>query len=539
MINSSMLRIRLALVISISLGFVFFLGFALYWGSAKVALYFHRSQMAYEAFDRYEELSQEAYRHFKQRMDLLLVDSEASAADVELSRKRLDDAIERLMNTTAKETDAVVDAEDRQGQQKEPERVARLTDFLKAGMYRFDEVERLRQEGKRDAALLLLSKVLEDDIDRKFEPLIDAAINGEREQALMARERLFTLVDQLRWVAVMAAFIAALFSITAGTLLFRSIKKPIEALMRGTDEIAEGNLVYRIAIDSHDEFGYLAKHFNQMAQELELQQEKLREARTVLQQKVAERTLELHQLNSELRRLDQARREFFADISHELRTPITVIRGEAEVTLRGRDRDAEEYKDALQRIIELSMQLGKLVNDLLFLARAETANLQFEWETLDLTELVSGAAEDMRVLAQEKSISVTLDAPAVPVLVRGDKQRLKQVLFILGDNACRYSTAGGQIEIALQVNDADASLSISDQGIGIPPQELEIIFDRYYRSSNARRSGADGTGLGLPVAKSIVKAHGGQIAAASAENAGTTFTVTLPQLQQPMLAEVA
>lgn len=525
-----MLRVRLALVIGISLCFVFFLGFVLYWGSHKIALYFHRSQMAYEAFDKYEDLSQEAYRHFKQRMDLLLVDSEASEADVELSRKRLFDAIERLKNTTSQETDAVVDAEDRRGQEREPERVTRLTEFLTAGMARFDEVERLRQEGKRDAALLLLSKVLEEDIDRKFEPLIDAAIGGEREQALMARERLMALVDQLRWAAVMAASFAALFSIAAGALLFRSIKKPIEALMRGTNEIAAGNLVYRIAVDDRDEFGYLARHFNQMAQELELQQDRLREARAVLEQKVAERTLELSQLNHELQRMDHARRQFFADISHELRTPITVIRGEAEVTLRGRDKEADDYKETLHRIRELSMQLGKLVNDLLFLARAETANLQFEWETLDLTELVVSVAEDIKVLAQDKSISVGLEVPPASVWVRGDKQRLRQVLFILGDNACRYSQAGGAIFITLQAEAQDVSLSINDRGIGIPAQDLEIIFDRYYRSTNARRSAEDGTGLGLPVAKSIVKAHEGQISVVSSEGAGTTFTVTLPQV---------
>lgn len=524
-----MLRVRLALVIGIALCFVFFLGFVLYWGSHKTALYFHRSQMAYEAFARYEELSQEAYRHFKQRMDLLLVDSEASEADVELSRKRLYDAIETLKSTTSKETDAVVDAEDRRGQEREPERVARLTDFLKAGMDRFDEVERLRQEGKRDAALLLLSKVLEEDIDRKFEPLIDAAIAGEREQALMARERLMALVDQLRWAAIVAASIAVLFSVAAGALLFRSIKKPIEALMRGTNEIAAGKLGYRIAIEGHDEFGYLAGHFNQMAQELELQQERLRDARAVLEQKVTERTLALSQLNQELQRLDHARRQFFADISHELRTPITVIRGEAEVTLRGRNKDPDDYKDTLHRIRELSMQLGKLVNDLLFLARAETANLQFEWETLDLTELVVSAVEDIWVLAQDKTISVTLEAPPTPVWVRGDKQRLRQVLFILGDNACRYSKAGGAISIALHAEEQDVRLIVNDHGIGIPAQELEIIFDRYYRSTNARRSAEDGSGLGLPVAKSIVKAHDGQITVASSEGAGTTFTVTLPQ----------
>jgi signal transduction histidine kinase len=226
--------------------------------------------------------------------------------------------------------------------------------------------------------------------------------------------------------------------------------------------------------------------------------------------------------------MDHARREFLADISHELRTPITVIRGEAEVTLRGKARNAEEYKDTLHRIVELSMQLGKYVNDLLFLARTETANLQFEWDNLDLTELVGSTVEDFQVMAEENALSVSLNAAAKPLWVRGDKQRLRQVFFILGDNACRYSNPGGHITVSLWVDGNEVYFSLTDQGIGIPAQDLERIFDRHFRSPNALLSRDDGTGLGLPMAKSILKAHGGRIVVTSTENSGSTFTVTLP-----------
>jgi signal transduction histidine kinase len=525
-----MLRVRLALVVAISLCFVFVLGFTLYWGSHKIALYSSRSQAAYEAFDRYQQLYREAYRYFKQRMDLLLVDQQGTAADVEMSRQRLHDAVERLRKAAATDLDTANDIEVWQTRQSELDSIARLSASLEGGMHRFDEVDRLRHQGRREAALLLLSEVLEEDIDRKFGPLIDSAISRERERALVARERLMGLVGLSRWISVSTALVSVIFSIAAGAMLFRSIRRPIEALMRGTDEIAAGNLPYRIAIDSRDEFGYLAKHFNQMAQELEIQRRKLGEAQAALEHKVAERTLELNHLNGELQRLDHARRQFFADISHELRTPITVIRGEAEVTLRGRNKDAEEYKESLQRILDLSLQLGKLVNDLLFLARAETAHMQFEWEMLDFIELVVNAAEDIRVLAQDKSIEVTLNVAETPVWVRGDKQRLRQVIFILGDNAVRYSNAGSRIAIDLEADGTEAVLRVNDHGIGIPAHDLELIFDRYYRSTNARRSSDDGTGLGLPVAKAIVTAHGGRISAHSSEGAGTTFAVTLPQL---------
>ena len=522
-----MFRFRLAVLIIISFGFVLFLGIALYWGSNQVARHFQRSQMAYEAFDRYESLSQEAYRHFKQRMDRLITASPTAESGVESSKHRLYEAIQKLRNTAVKTPPKESRAKDWQDKPAELERVAHFTAFLDASEYRFDEVERLRQQGKHEMAAKVLLKFSEE-IDGNFQPLIDAAIDAEREKARKAKQDLEEWVAQSRLIAIVASLTAAMFSLMSGVLLFRVVRKPIDALMKGTDEIASGNLDYRISLDTRDEFAYLARHFNQMAQELGLQQDKLREGRAVLEKRVAERTSELHKLNEELNRMDNERREFLADISHELRTPITVIRGEAEVTLRGQDRDAEEYKDALERIVELSMQLGKYVNDLLFLARAETANLQFEWDSLDLTELVVGVVENFQVMAAESSISVSLNASAEPVWVRGDKQRLRQVLFILGDNACRYSNPGGHIAVALKVDGKVASFSLKDQGIGIPAEDLERIFDRHFRSQNALDSRDDGRGLGLPMAKSIVKAHGGRITVTSKENSGSTFTVTLP-----------
>ena len=523
-----MFRFRLAVVIVVSFGFVLFLGSALYWGSNQVARHFQRSQAAYEAFDHYERLSQEAYRHFKQRMDRLLTDSPTAETGVESSKLRLYEAMQELRNTAIKTPGTKNHTEEWPDKPAELERVAHFTAFLDASEYRFNEVERLRQQGKHALAVQALSKFSKEEIDGKFQPLIDAAINAEREKARTAKQELENLVAHSRWIAILASLTAAMFSLTSGVLLLRGVRNPVEALMKGTDEIASGNLDYRIALDTRDEFAYLANHFNQMAQELELQQDKLREGRAVLEKRVAERTFELHRLNEELKRMDSARREFLADISHELRTPITVIRGEAEVTLRGQERDAEEYKDALHRIVELAMQLGKYVNDLLFLARTDTANLQFEWDSLVLTELVASAVEDFQVMAEESSISVSLDAPAEPVWIRGDKQRLRQLLFILGDNACRYSNPGGHIAVALRVDGNQASFSLTDQGIGIPAQDLERIFDRHFRSHNAQRSREDGTGLGLPMAKSILKAHGGDITVTSIESSGSTFTVTLP-----------
>lgn len=515
----SMLRVRLALVLATSVGFALLLGLALYWGSERVAAYFQRGQTAYLALSRYEALSGAAYRHFKQRLDVFLTGDEAAAEpEVAASRQRLAEAMERLRDSLAGTG----------GERQSPERIARLTAFLESGMYRFDEAERLRRDGRREEAARLLAQFLADEVDAKFAPLIEAAIGDERAEALGAGRKMAFLVERLHWIALLAMAAATLFGIAAGFFLFRGIRRPMQALMRGTDEIAGGNLAHRIPVESNDEFGYLAGRYNRMAHGLELQRNRLRASQAVLERKVAERTLELNQLNRELQRLDLRRREFFADISHELRTPITVIRGEAEVTLRGPDRDPEEYKEALESIVELATQQAKMVNDLLFLARAEAAQMQFEWEVLDLAGLVVGTAEDLEVLARDKAIAVGLEIPEQPVWVRGDRQRLRQLLFIFGDNACRYSESGGRIDLGLSVQEGEARLGIADQGIGIPAQDLDAVFERHFRGGNTQRPGMEGTGLGLPMAKAIAEAHGGRIAVESMEGRGTTFAVFLP-----------
>ena len=519
-----MFRFRLALVIGISFFFVLVLGVGMYWGSEQVSGHFQRSQAAYEAFDHYEQLSQEAYRYFKQQMDRLIIGDSSQQAELDKSKKRLLKAMQALRDQAVKQPTNQQD----QDKLAELERVANLTAFLEASDYRFNEVERLDKQGNHHLALMALSKFSVEEIDAKFRPLIDDAIHNERKKAAQAKQKLENLVSQSRWTAILASVIAAIFSLTAGILMLGQIKKPIEALMQGTDEIASGNLSYRISLKSSDEFAYLASHFNKMALELGLQQEKLRQHQAELEHRVEERTSELHHLNQELKHLDVERRDFLADISHELRTPMTVIRGEAEVTLRGPNRDAEEYKDTLHRIVDLSNQVGKYVNDLLFLAQAETANLQFEKDSLNLSDLLANSVEDFKVMAEANAIRLSFTGYEKAIWVNGDKQRLRQVLFILGDNACRYSKPGGQIRISFWLDTQHAYISIADQGIGIPSQDLEHIFDRHFRSQNARSLHSDGSGLGLPLAKSILKAHGGLISVDSAENRGSTFTISLP-----------
>ena len=522
-------RVQLTALTAGAIGFVFILGWALYWGANQTAINFQRYQTAYEAFERYERLSQQAYRYFKQRMDRLAGGVSVAEAGMVSARQRLDAAMDALRSsavTTPRTADLA---------RGELERVARLTAFLEASDYRFDEVESLYRQGQLDQAAQALSRFSEEAIDQQFQPLIDAAIATEREQARLTQAHLETLIERSRWLALVVAVTAVAFSLVGGAALLRRLRHSIQTLMRGTNAIAAGRLGHRIELTQRDEFGYLARQFNEMASQLEIQRAQLQERHEVLEERVAERTAELHQRNADLQRMDAERLAFLADISHELRTPITVIRGEAEVALRSRTKQLGVYREALERVAELSIQLGVYVNDLLQQARAEQTPGPTTWTPLNLTELVAKAHEDLQVLGRENALAVDLETTTLPIWVMGDEPRLRQALFILGDNACRYSRPGGRVTVSLRRDDPFAILLLRDQGIGILQRDLTRIFDRHFRGQNARHHCADGQGLGLAMAKAITEQQGGSITVSSRQNEGSTFTVRLPLANLPDL----
>jgi len=257
-------------------------------------------------------------------------------------------------------------------------------------------------------------------------------------------------------------------------------------------------------------------------------------AQDITERKKAQAALE--KANDRLKELDQSRSQFFADISHELRTPLTVIRGEAEVTLRGKDKPILDYKTSLERIVQLTEEVNKLVSDLLFLARSETGTIQITKMGVPLEKLLSDVQQEAVVLARKKHIMVTLIDPSASVQIYGDPQRLKQLLLILLDNAIKYSDPNSHIQMRLNVDSQYATIEIVDQGQGIAEQDLSHIFDRFYRGHRVKDHTQPGAGLGLAIAKWITEAHGGQISFSSRSGKGTTATLRFAQ--QPLASEI-
>ena len=214
---------------------------------------------------------------------------------------------------------------------------------------------------------------------------------------------------------------------------------------------------------------------------------------------------------------------FVADASHELRTPLAVIRANAEF-LQEREPASEEASE----IVSETDRLASLVDSLLAVARGDT-NGAVAYDELDLGAVVEGSAASMRSLATERGIA--LDVSAAPELrIRGSREQLRQLVVILVDNALRYTGAGGQVEVNVARRDGSAVVAVTDTGIGIPPDALGQVFERFYRADEARTRDSGGAGLGLAIARKLVDEHGGRIAAESTPGEGSTFTVTLPLL---------
>lgn len=233
-------------------------------------------------------------------------------------------------------------------------------------------------------------------------------------------------------------------------------------------------------------------------------------------------------LNEMLDSLDQAfsrQRRFVADASHELRTPVAVIRSKTDVA-RLWAKTPQDYVTVLEGVNTEAERLGHLISDLLALARGDEGRTQFEREPVRLDLMAGAVTASMELLAAECGITLEVKAPG-PVTILGDEARLIQVVMNLVENAVRYTNRGGHVTVTVEVWQGQARLSVRDTGIGIAPEHLPHIFERFYRTDPARRR-TGGSGLGLSIVEWVVRAHGGTVSVESQLGQGSCFTVIFP-----------
>ncbi len=235
-------------------------------------------------------------------------------------------------------------------------------------------------------------------------------------------------------------------------------------------------------------------------------------------------------LNSRLDALASAEKEqqqFIADVSHELRTPLTVLRGSLEVVLE-EDRPPEEYREAIGTALLEVRHLTRLSQNLLFLARGESGRVTLSFANIDLGPFLMDVTRDLLPAAADRGVDLAAEVPEVPVRAFVDAGRMQQVLHNLLENAIRYTGAEGRIRVRLRAAPHEATIEVTDTGIGIPSADQPYVFERFFRSDRARRAYSGGSGLGLSIVRWIVEAHKGGVEVESAVDAGTTFRVRLP-----------
>lgn len=393
----------------------------------------------------------------------------------------------------------------------------------------WDSLDELFEQSKgRD-----LRQVISESIQRE-------ALAMQRERA--AADRSLRFMHAFWWgISLLLVGLAA----SAAVYFNRALRRPIDALVSGAQALREGQLHHRIPIEGGDEFTVVAQGMNAMAADLERHGRLEARQRSQLEAQVRARTEALREANDSLQRTDERRRQLLADISHELRTPTTAIRGEAEVTLRGRERPVAEYRDALRRIVDISKQLASVIDDLLLMARSDMEALTVVRQPVDLYHPLQQALAGSSAAAQRHAVTLG-DNPLQPGMawVLGDEARLTQLFMLLLDNAIRYSRPAGPVWMEahrLERNGRQLlALRVSDEGIGIPAHELPHVFERHFRGAAARTHSASGSGLGLGIARRLAQAHNAELEVSSPAHAdgegGTCVTLRLPLITHEQAA---
>jgi signal transduction histidine kinase len=507
-------------------------------GSAAVAIstareasfHLQRTHLAHEQYESFLALSNHTYQLFKQFGDAMLIGDRDQGAGETALIKEIRKDIATIRNLTAQEIQLVGEEEI-----EELDRLAAIEKHIESLLAEYKNLVETSDRTTFPTHWSRLSHVLDEKVDHDFNVLIEEALADEAGEVSDTRAGTKARLDLLTFLAWMFGIIAVVAAAASLSLLVRNIRKPIEKLLVGAEALAGGRLDHRIKVQGGSELDDVANAFNSMAVEISTREAALSQSKDRLERAVADRTAELERVLDQLRITGENRKRLLADVSHELRTPLTIIRGEADIALRGGLKKPEIYREALEKTRDAAMHTAGLVDDLLFVARHEASETRLKLEEVDLSTLVPKIVEQHRAVAQENNAHVTFVNYTNDATVRGDAGRIGQVILILLENARRYG--GSSIELRLDTAPAGFAISVSDNGPGMDESEQPRAFERFFRGSNAASRYDQGVGLGLPMAKSIVESHGGEIALKSSPGEGLMVSFTLPK--RPKLEAVS
>ena len=347
--------------------------------------------------------------------------------------------------------------------------------------------DRARAVRMTDADARSLAEQVQDSLDGLMAATHTRVLAAQAEAARL---------EARTWTAVMVALGAAVGLALLGTaVIAQRMTRSLDLLSSATAEVAAGAFREPIAIQSRDEIGALARSFNSMA--------------------------------SQLRQMEETKREFFATVSHELRSPLTSIRGAADLLRDGVPGPLTEKQERLMDIVaQSSERLLRLVNQILDMSRLRAGLVELDRKPLDFVWLLDQVVEELHPRAEEAGVTLERERLGSNFAYHGDEERLHQLVVNLGANAIRFTPRGGRVVVRLIDADAELELQVEDTVVGIPADALPHIFDAYRQAHRER----GGTGLGLAIVRGIVDAHGGRVTAESQEGKGSRFTVLLPRV---------
>ena len=495
----------------------------LLYGMDRLRAEVRREHVEHEQIESYLELSAQIHGLFDE-YHRIRGDGRTGAADLRDFRHGINEVILTLRGEIERER-LEVEGPDGDGTvETEDEALVALVADIEDTLSAVETASAMFAAGRDVEAAALLSNALDVGITERLDPLIEQAVSNDAAEAEQAARTLRMVMDRTETgVFVFIGLIAAIA--TGGAVLVaRTLSRSVGALEGEMERVALGQKAAAVPSGTQDEFLRLHAALGRVS---DARDDALAENRE-LERALERRTEVMRDEHKDLRMQDQVRRDFLADVSHELRTPLTVLRGVAEVSLRTKSAEPEQLKAAMTRIVDEANHVGRIVNDLFFIARSQAGSLDLRTDIVDLQALTAAVRDEAETLTAQAGGRLAWRGVDRPVEVEGDAGRLRQLILILVDNALKYGGTSPAVRFDCAAEDSGVLIRVRDHGPGVAPSDLPHVFERLYRADSSVEAEPGGSGLGLPLAKSIVEGHGGSISLANAPGGGAIAAVRLP-----------
>ena len=479
----------------------------------------------YGRLDVLGQLSAKASNYGEQAAKVMMLGGDKSG-DLDAARIEIERLLARLTQSTRAEITTLSGMDEVQSELPELEGARRVVELYHSIDGAMNNVLSLRRVSQNDAALGVYQRSVSFRLANELLPLLDDAASDERDEIATEIAKVGVAKGPLFIGAGTLVSLGLLSIVALGISLWRSIARPLRTLDARARALVAGEADLSSATVK-GEFAPLSESLAALATAVAEQRRTFAEADEKLTSEVDARTAQLRTANEQLREIDRRRGQFLTDVSHELRTPLTILRGEADVALRGKD-DPQLQRQSLERIQGQASELGQLLEDLIEFARTAEEDQPFVIADTQLGEIVSAAAQEAQMLAAPREVAIAVDLADHGRHIGADFRRLKQALIIGLDNAIKHSPPGTTVAINTSIEGEHARIAIADEGPGIDEADLPRVFERFFRGRDEADSLASGLGIGLSIAKNIVERHGGSISLGNRPEGGAALLILLP-----------